>query len=411
MQLLERFRTEVEERRAQHLLRTLQVSSSAPGPTITIAGRELINLSSNNYLGLATHPALAAGSARAVELAGSGAGASRLLTGTHSLHEAVERQLADFLGEEAALLFSSGYAANVGIIPALAGRGDRIFSDALNHASIIDGCRLSRAEVTIYPHGDTVALEHLVQGCPPSRGGARLIVSESLFSMDGDAAPVTALSELARRHDTLLLLDEAHALGAIGRGGRGLADLRGVSRPCLRLGTLGKAFGSAGAFLAGPACVIAYLTNTCRSFVYSTAVPAAILGAVAAALPLVEAAAAARQRLQARAAHLREGLRRLGFSAPAEGWHIVPVLAGEAERALAWSAALAEAGVLALPIRPPTVPDGTARLRLAPSAAHSAAQIDQVLEAFARLAQAAGGGSQPSSCGAEAATSTSRCSA
>lgn len=374
----------LEDLRSNDLLRSLQTCESAPGPFVTVHGRRLINCSSNNYLALATHPALREASARAVAQYGCSAGASRLVTGTLPLHVRVEQQLAQFVGAEAALLFSSGYAANVGIVPALAGAGDDIFSDAHNHASIIDGCRLSRATVSVYPHSDMMALERML--ARRNAPGERIIISESLFGMDGDLAPLNELADLAQRYEAILLIDEAHALGVVGRGGRGYGDACGLAGRCLLLGTLGKAFGSAGAFVAGPARTIEYLTNSCRSFIYSTAPPPAVLGAIEAAIPLVQAADSERRRLLEHTAHLRHGLRQLGFTAPPCGQHIVPVIVGEAGAALAWSQVLVDAGVLAIPIRPPTVPEGTSRLRLALSAAHTSDDVERVLAAFTTLA-------------------------
>ncbi|MBX3246021.1 MAG: 8-amino-7-oxononanoate synthase [Myxococcales bacterium] len=368
-------RERLTRRHAAGLLRQLRELEDV-GPVVVHAGQRLLNFSSNDYLGLAGSPALREALAQAGAV---GAPASRLITGHLRAHAEIERALAAYVEKPAALLFTAGYAANVGAIPALVGPGDLILSDALNHASLIDGCRLSRAEVRTYVHGD---VESLRAGLDDRERFERvLIVTDAVFSMDGDPAPLVALSALARAHDAWLYVDEAHSLGVRGGQGAGLCQELGV-QPDVLVGTLGKAFGVAGAFVAGPVPLRDWLLNTARSFVFSTAYPAALLPALTRSLELVVGADAARAQLRANADHLRAGLRALGL--PVLGDHaIVPVLVGENERALSLGAALRERGVLGLPIRPPTVPPGTARIRLTPMATHTVEQVDQVVRAVA----------------------------
>ena len=356
--------------------------SSAQGPTIVIDGREVLCLSSNNYLGLANHPSLVAAIRASLERDGVGAGASRLISGTMTAHRRAEQSLAKFVGQDRALLFGSGYAANVGALSALAGPGDILFSDALNHASIIDGARLSRAEVVIYAHGDVAALKDLLVA-RRSAGRRALIVTDGLFSMDGDVAPLAALRALADDHDAALVVDEAHALGVMGPQGRGASALSGV-RPDLFIGTLGKACGTSGAFVAGAAACIELLENRARSYVFSTAPPPCLAAAAMRAIELVSAADDARQALAAHATHLRGGLRDLGYQVLGDAASpILPIFVGKPEATMELSAALLRRGVFAHGIRPPTVPKDQGRWRVVPRATHSEAQIDEALRAFA----------------------------
>jgi len=369
------------------LRRRLRALSSASDTEVVLDGRRVLLLSSNNYLGLALHPALRRAATAAIERWGCGTGSSRLIAGHLDLHAAVEAKLAAFKGTEAALLFPSGYQANVGAITALVGRGDHVFSDALNHASIIDGCRLSRASVHVYPHRDVGALEAALAATPP--GGRRLIVTDSVFSMDGDRAPLTTLAALAEHYHSWLMIDEAHATGVLGARGAGLAEEEGVgARVAVHMGTLGKALGGAGAYVAGAARLIELLVNRARSFIFTTGLAPAAAAAAGAALDVVAAEPERRTALAANAARLRDGLRSLGLDAGGDT-HIVPVVVGDNRRALALMDALLARGVLAQAIRPPTVPPGTARLRLTPMATHTAAQIDRALDAFASAARAA----------------------
>jgi len=372
----------------RELRRTLRALGSPSGAEVMLDGRRVLLLSSNNYLGLATHPALEAAACDAVRRWGCGAGASRLIAGHLELHAEVERALAAFKGTEATLLFPSGYQANVGAVTALVGRGDHVFSDALNHASIIDGCRLSRATVHVYPHRDVRALERLLAGAPP--GGRRLVVTDAVFSMDGDRAPLAELVSLAAQYHSHVMLDEAHAAGVLGPRGAGLAEACGLTREvAVHVGTLGKALGGAGAYVAGSRALVELLVNRARSFVYTTALPPASVAAAAAALDVVRAEPERRARVLAHAERLRAGFAALGLRTAGDT-HIVPVLLGDNARALAVAEALLERGVLVQAIRPPTVPPGTARLRVTPMATHDDAQIGRVLDAFAAAARATG---------------------
>ncbi|MBW2507917.1 MAG: 8-amino-7-oxononanoate synthase [Deltaproteobacteria bacterium] len=383
------FQTQIQEAlralEAAGLRRHPERVSGPQGPEICIRGRRVLCLCSNNYLGLADHPAIAAAAAAAAQDEGSGSAASRLITGTMAAHTEAEAAFATFSGFAAAALFSTGYAANLGTIQALVGPGDAVFSDALNHASLIDGCRLSRAEIHVYQHRDLAHLESLLR---QHRGSARraLVLTDSVFSMDGVLAPVAELGQLAASFECGFLVDEAHALGVIGPAGRGVCAAAGV-RPDVMVGTLGKSFGVAGAFVAANEDLVSFIRNRARSFVYSTAPPPALARAALAALPLMREADEARARLLAHAGRLRAGLRDLGFEVPDGESQILPVLIGDNERTMRISAKLLDRGVFVQGIRPPTVPEGTARLRLTPMATHRTEQIDRAIEAFASLAQ------------------------
>jgi 8-amino-7-oxononanoate synthase len=381
-------RAELSELDARGLKRSLRALATASEPEVEIDGRRVLLFSSNNYLGLATHPALRAAARDAIERWGCGTGSSRLIAGHSDLHAEVERRLAAFKGTEAALLFPSGYQANIGAIGALVRAGDHIYSDALNHASIIDGCRLARAEVHVYPHGDVAALEDALAATPAR--GRRLIVTDSVFSMDGDRAPLGALVAAAERHGALLMIDEAHATGVLGRRGAGLAEADGVTeRIDVHMGTLGKALGGAGAYIAGSRALVDLLVNRGRSFVFTTGLAPAAVAAAGAAIGVVEREPERRSRVLGHAERLRTGLRALGLRVGGDT-HIVPVLLGDNRLALAMGQALLEQGVLVQPIRPPTVPAGTARLRVAPMATHDDADIDRALEVFAAAARTCG---------------------
>lgn len=370
------------------LRRTLRALESGSAAEVTIDGQPVLLLSSNNYLGLADHPAVVTAACEATRRWGCGTGASRLICGHLDLHAEVEAQLAAWKGTDAALLFPSGYQANVGAITALVGRGDHVFSDALNHASIIDGCRLSRASVHVYPHRDMRALEALLAAAP--NGGRRLIVTDSVFSMDGDRAPLDALVVLSRLYHTCVFLDEAHATGVLGPRGAGLAEAEGLGAAVdVQMGTLGKALGGAGAYVAGSRALIDLIANRARSFVYTTGLAPAAVAAAGAALRIVASEPERRGALLRNAERLRAGLTPLGLRVEGDT-HIIPVLLGDNALAMRFAAALLERGVLAHAIRPPTVPPGTARLRVTPMATHTDAQIDRALAAFTEVADAVG---------------------
>lgn len=367
------------------LLRTPRTIGSIQGPVVRIDGREVVLLCSNNYLGLADHPALADTYERASREWGSSGTASRLISGTMAPHRDAERACAAYVGAESAVLFSSGYAANVGTIQALVGPGDVVFSDALNHASLIDGCRLSRATVHVYRHADPEHLAELL-AAHRSRHGAALVVTDGLFSMDGDRAPVRALRSVCDRHRAGLLVDEAHSLGTVGPQGRGLCAAEEV-RPDVTVGTLGKALALAGAFVGGSASLTRLVQNRARSFVFSTALPPAVASCIPAAIDLARAADDRRARATRLAARLRTGLRGLGLDVGEGVSAIIPVMLHDSARTMRFSQRLLELGVFAHGIRPPTVPRGTSRLRVVPIATHTDAQIERALEAFAVVAR------------------------
>jgi 8-amino-7-oxononanoate synthase len=378
---------ELRQLDAAGLRRELRRWEGAQGPWIDLDGRRLASFSSNNYLGLAGHPALTRAAEAVLGRAGVGSGASRLIAGNHAEHEALEDGLARLHQVDAALLFNSGFQANVGVIPALVGPEDLVLSDRLNHASLIDGCRLSRARVLIYDHGD--AADARRQMAAARRTGRRcLLVTEAVFSMDGDRAPLGELAEVAAEHEAWLMVDEAHAVGALGPGGRGLSAAAGVS-PDVLVGTMGKAFGSFGAYVAGGAGLKSFLVHRARSFVFTTALPPAIAAASRAALEIVAGALGAELRaaLEQRIARFRQGLVSLDLLAPGAGaTPVFPVLVGDEGRSVEVSRRLLEAGIHAQAIRPPTVPRGTSRLRFALMAAHEMGQIDHVLAELDRLA-------------------------
>ncbi len=366
--------------RAGSLHRTLLPLGGPTAATVTVDGRDYIQLASNDYLALAHHPALAAAVAAGAAQWGTGAGASRLITGTSLAHRDAERSLASLVRSPAALLFPTGYMANVGALQALVGRGDLVLSDALNHASLIDGCRLSGATTLVYPHRDVEAARRLLAEHRAAHR-ACLIVTDAIFSMDATAAPLAALRALSLEHDAGLLVDEAHALGVLGPEGAGLsADLD--VRPDVVIGTLGKALGLMGAFAAGTPEVIDLILNRARSFVFATGLSPAIAAAVPTAVEIVRAADDRRAALALAGEHLTTGLLARGYDVRPGRGPILPLWVGEAPAALALSSTLAERGVLARAIRPPTVPRGTARLRIVPTAETTPELVKRALEAF-----------------------------
>jgi 8-amino-7-oxononanoate synthase len=365
--------------------RRMRVLDGAQGPRMRVDGREVLVFAGSNYLDLALHPEVVEAAARAAREHGCAAGGSRLITGNLALHEALEEELAKGLGCEAALAFATGYMANVGVIPALLRPDDAVLSDALAHASIVDGCRLSRARVHVFPHADLDALEALLRR--EARPGRRLLVAvDGVYSMDGDVAPLAELVPLARRFDAMLLLDDAHGTGTLGAGGRGAAELCGVREGIdVQLGTLGKALGSFGAFVAGSRRLRDLLVNTARSFIFSCALAPPQAEAARAALRLVGAEPWRRLRLQENAARLRRGLAERGISTAPSTTHIVPVVIGDNARTMAACERLLERGFYAQGIRHPSVPAGSARLRLTPMATHREAEIDALVEAVAEV--------------------------
>ena len=369
---------------AKGLRRALEPLGSAQGPVVAVGGRELVNLCSNDYLALAGDPRIRRAAAEAAEREGAGAGASRLVAGDLPIHGRLEARLAALKGAEAALLFNSGYHANAGIPPALVGRGDAIFSDELNHASIIDGCLLSRAELVRYRHRDVGELADLLARTKARR---RLVVTDAVFSMDGDAAPLRELAELCDRHGAMLYVDEAHAAGVLGPTGAGLAEALGVAdRVDVHMGTLGKALGAFGAYVAGSRRLVDWLVSKARTFVFTTALPPAACGAALAALDVVRDEPERRARLGALTERMRVGLARLGFDVSDVVAPIFPVVLGDEARALAAARALRERGFFVRAIRPPTVPRGTSRLRVTLTAGHTDVQVDAFLDALRDVA-------------------------
>jgi 8-amino-7-oxononanoate synthase len=378
----------LEELRASGLHRRLRLVESPQGPRVTLDGRRVLLLCSNDYLGLADRAEVRDAAAEAALRWGAGTGASRLISGNMTPHRELERRLAAFKGYEAALLFGSGYLANVGTISALAGRGGVVFSDELNHASVVDGCRLARAETFVYRHCD---VEHLAWGLREAVGRGSLIVSDGVFSMDGDVAPLAELARLAREHGCRLMIDEAHATGALGPGGRGSVAAAGLSGEVdVVVGTLGKALGSYGAYVCASAELREYLLNTARSFIFSTAPPPPTLAAALAALTLLEQEPAMVERLGANAATLREGLAAEGLAAGGGQSQIVPLEVGDAGRTMELCERLLERGVFAQGIRPPTVPEGSSRLRFSAMATHEEADLREAARLTAEAAREVG---------------------
>jgi 8-amino-7-oxononanoate synthase len=379
--------TELSALRDEQLERTLRTVGRRHGSVVHTELGDAIDFSSNDYLGLASDGRLAAAAARAMREQGVGATASRLIAGNNPEHDALDAALAEHFGAEAALSFSSGFAANVGIIPALVGRGDVIFADALNHASLIDGCRLSRAAVRVYPHGDVHALAALLG---EHRDSARraLIVTDGVFSMDGDRAPLAEIVSIARQYDAWTYVDDAHAVGVVGPAGRGTASDTGVEGEIdVTVGTLGKAFGAAGAFVYGSATLCRYLVNRARSFVFSTGMMPAQAAAAREAVRIAAVEPERRSRVIANAHMLRSALLEAGLDVLGESSsHIVPVnvAAGDARRTMDIGNALARCGFLVGAVRPPTVPPGTSRLRITVTAAHDAEQICGLVTQLAR---------------------------
>ncbi len=369
--------------REDGLFRRMRTVGSAQGPRIDIDGEDVLLLCSNDYLGLAAHPVVSAAAIEAIGRWGTGAGSSRLVSGNMDPHDSLELRLAAFHGTETALLFGSGYLANTGVIAALARRGDVVFSDELNHASIIDGCRLAGAQTFVYRHRD---LEHLAWGLGRVPGHAGLIVTDGLFSMDGDVAQLSWLRELASRHGAKLMVDDAHAVGALGPGGRGSVAEAGLAGEVdVLIGTLGKSLGSYGAYACVSREVRDLLVNTARPLIFSTALPPAVAVAAEAALGIVEAEPSRIDRLRENASTLRTALAANGLDPGGAGAQILPIAVGDPDRAVAICRRALDAGVFAQAIRPPTVPDGTSRLRLTVLAGH---QPEQLVEAARVIADA-----------------------
>ena len=382
------FEQRLNELAARHLTRRLTPLHSSVGPVVEIEGRQILLLASNDYLGLAMHPEVIQSAIEATQRFGTGAGASRLISGSLPPHQELESALAQFKGTEATLTFSSGYLANIGTIPALVEQGGLILADRLCHASLIDGCRLSAADFRIYRHNDTDHLRSLLAKRRQVR--RTLIVTDGLFSMDGDLAPLPELSRLAQDYEAELYIDDAHGTGVMGPHGRGTAEHFNIEPQIpFHMGTLGKAFGSSGAYLAGTSIVIRYLMNTSRSFIFTTAPPPSSAAAATAALRILQREPERRARLWANRERLFSGLTHMGFSLSPSASPIMPILVGNADTALSFAEHLFKEGVYAPAIRPPTVPDATSRIRVTVTSEHTSSHIDQALIAFQRAGESA----------------------
>ncbi|WAC08829.1 MAG: 8-amino-7-oxononanoate synthase [Thermodesulfobacteriota bacterium] len=351
------------------LYRTLQSLETAQSPVVVVGGKRVIQFSSNNYLGLTNHPALKRAAQEAIERYGVGTGASRLIAGNLELYEQLEKNLARFKGTESAIVFPTGYQTNVGTISALMGEKDLIFSDALNHASIVDGCRLCGAKIIIYPHRDLDALEQLIKTAPQAKN--RMIITDGVFSVDGTIAPLPGLVELAGRYGCWLMVDEAHATGVLGNRGRGTAEHFGVEKGVdIHMGTFSKALGSLGGYVAGSKNLIDFLINKSRSLIYTTGLPPSVVAVNRAALELVENGLDLRKALWERVGFFRNELNRLGFNTFSSEAQIIPVIIGDPVKTMDVFQYLFSRGVLAYGVRPPTVPEGLSRIRIAVMATH-----------------------------------------
>ena len=374
---------ELDERYTLGLLRKRRTLQSSQSSHITVDGKKYLSFCSNDYLGLASHPQLIAAMRQGAQQWGAGAGAAHLVSGHSQVHHNLEEALAKFVGTPAALLFSTGYMANLGIVQALAGKGDTVFADKLNHASLNDAMLLSRAKVQRYHHNDMSQLEALLA---KTESGRKLIITDAVFSMDGDLACLPELLALCKQYDAWLLADDAHGFGVLGNEGRGsLSHFRLASPYIIYMATLGKAAGVFGAFVAAEQVVIDTLVNHARSYVYTTATPPALASALLESLKLISQGDAMRAHLQSLIAQLRDGLSNLRFQLLPSDTAIQPIMIGDNQQALALSDGLRNRGIWVAAIRPPTVPQGTARLRITLSVAHTAADVDQLIGALHEL--------------------------
>ncbi|MEW8646953.1 MAG: 8-amino-7-oxononanoate synthase [Candidatus Thiodiazotropha endolucinida] len=374
----------LQKRRHDGLYRSRRVVSTAQQPELVVDGKRVIAFCSNDYLGLANHPEVVEAMQRAAGNYGVGSGAAHLITGHSNSHHRLEEALAEYTGRSRALLFSTGYMANIGVISALLKQGDRLFEDRLNHASLVDAGQLTRARMQRYRHADPESLRSQLKG---SEQGQALIATDGVFSMDGDLAPLPSLVELARRHQAWLMVDDAHGLGVLGEEGGGVLshfDLDSDDVPIL-MGTLGKGFGTYGAFVAGSEELIETLIQHARSYIYTTAPPAALAEATLVSLRLARQETWRRERLQDLIARFRQSVRQIGLPLLDSMTPIQPILAGSSQQAVTWSRLLEKQGVLVSAIRPPTVPDGSARLRITLSANHTDRQLDRLLDALSTL--------------------------
>ncbi|HEY0963537.1 MAG TPA: 8-amino-7-oxononanoate synthase [Pseudomonadales bacterium] len=383
--------TRLDARKAEQLYRTRRVQASPQQPDVISDGKRLLAFCSNDYLGLANHPELIAAFKRGLDTYGAGSGASHLVAGHSHAHHALEEELAAFTGRSRALVFSSGFMANVGVLAALAGTGDQVFEDRLNHASLLDGGLNSGATFKRYPHLDTARLGAMLAGADTP--AQRFIVSDGVFSMDGDVAPLGELLALAQQHEAVVMLDDAHGFGCLGSTGGGLVEAErekgvdtGQEKLAVLVGTFGKAFGTAGAFVAGSEALVETLIQFCRPYIYTTAMPPALAEATRCSLRLVQQDGWRRAHLRDLIARFRGGCAELGLSLTDSQTPIQGLLLGAAGTALEWSSRLEQQGILVSAIRPPTVPPGSARLRISFSAAHTPEHVTRLLDALERIA-------------------------
>jgi 8-amino-7-oxononanoate synthase len=380
------FRDEIKDLKKKGLYRELRTIEGEQGSSVVIDGKRVLMFSSNNYLGLANHPGLKKASIDAARCYGTGSGASRLISGNMEIHRTLEKELALFKGTDSALLFSSGYHANLGVISALAGEGDLILSDELNHASIIDGCRLSRAEVKVYKHANLNSLKGMLKAS--SRFRRRLIITDSVFSMEGDIAPLPDIVDLGEKYSALVMVDDAHGTGVLGEKGKGAIEHFGLfGRVGIQMGTLGKALGSFGAYIAGSKDLIDYLVNKARSLLYTTALPPSVCGAALAALKILGKRPYLISQLRNNTTYFRKGMRDLGYLIPEGETPIIPLVFRDPSVTMKMAQSLLDEGVYVQGIRPPTVPDGTSRLRITLMATHTKEQLDFSLRAFEKIGE------------------------
>lgn len=369
---------DIDKLKTDNLYRQLREVSSTQGREIVLNGQRVLNFCSNDYLGLANDERIKTAAKNAIDREGFGAGASRLVTGNMSAHMLLEKKMSQFKKTESSLVFSSGYMANTGIVSALMGRDDIVYSDRLNHASIIDGIILSRARLERYPHNDMEALERLLKDAP--QGKRKLIVTDSVFSMDGDVAPLSKLVELSRRYEACLMVDEAHGFGVLGTNGAGLVEACGLENDVdIQMGTFSKAAGCFGAYVCGSQLLREYLINHARSFIYTTAMPPVIAAACSCAVDIIQQDNDRRENLYRNVNYLRTALQKSGYNTAQSSTAIIPVILGSASEAVGLSQRLLEQDIFVQAIRPPTVPEGTARLRITVMATHTQDDLDKLI--------------------------------
>ena len=391
---IKHIRAFLSERKKQKLYRSVKVTETPQAPLMIIAGKEVLNFCSNDYLGLANHPKVVSSFKEGVNKYGVGSGSAHLINGHSMAHQQLEEALADFTGRDRAMLFSNGYMANMGVISALLGKGDSLFQDRLNHASLLDAGLLSNAKMRRYKHNDINHLKRLYESASGSLSTKdnnepknSMIATDGVFSMDGDVAPISALAKIAKDRKAWLMVDDAHGFGVLGKQGAGLLEQQNLSQtdvPVL-MATLGKACGTSGAFVAGSEELIEYLTQTARTFIYTTAMPSSIASATLTSLKLINEETWRREKLRELIRRFKQGAEQLGIKLMASDTAIQPIMIGSTEKAVMVSESLQERGILVSAIRPPTVPEGTSRLRVTFSANHTLDQVDKLLESLETL--------------------------